>query len=207
MTEPVAAEGTSRTLIILLGVLGGVVVLGALWFFVISPLLLSEDIDEPIVRAPSPPAEVPQADPEPEPTPVPETFEVFTARDPFQQLATPIVTTPGDPSAPTAPGAPTAPTAPRDPTAPPADPTAPRDPGAPPPDAEVGATRVRLVDVFVDDNGAQKVLVTVNGSGYEVAAGEQFADRFRVLDISPPCATFLFGDSRFVLCMGEEIRK
>lgn len=194
--ETVAAEGTNRTLVILLGVLGGVVVLGLLWLFVIDPLLTA-DVDEPAVTPPTPPAEEPEVEPEPEPTPVPETFEVFTARDPFQQLAQPVVAAPADPDAPAAP----------DPTAPPPDPTRPGDPGAPPPDAEVGATRVRLVDVFVDDDGVQKVLVTVNGSGYEVAASEEFAGSFRVLDISPPCATFLFGDSRFVLCMGEEIRK
>jgi hypothetical protein len=196
--ETVASEGGNSTLVILLGVLGGVVVLALLWLFVIDPLFLAEDIDEPVVQPPPPPAEEVEPEPTPEPTPVPETFEVFTARDPFQQLAQPAVAAP--PAAPTAP--------PADPTAPPADPTAPpADPDAPPPDAEVGATRVRLVDVFVDDDGVQKVLVTVNGTGHEVAEGEEFAGRFRVLDISPPCATFLFGDSRFVLCMGEEIRK
>jgi hypothetical protein len=49
--------------------------------------------------------------------------------------------------------------------------------------------------------------VTVNGRSYDVAEGETFAQRFRLLDLTGECGTFLFGDSRFVLCEGDEIRK
>jgi hypothetical protein len=71
----------------------------------------------------------------------------------------------------------------------------------------VGGTTVTLVDVFTDDDGTRKATVTVNGSGYTVEEGDTFGRRFRLLDISGRCSTMLFGDSRFTLCEGEQIRK
>lgn len=74
-------------------------------------------------------------------------------------------------------------------------------------EASVGATTIALVDVFVDDDGEPAALVTVNGTGYEVREGDPFATRFQIIDISGDCGTFLFGDNRFTLCEGQEIRK
>jgi len=58
-----------------------------------------------------------------------------------------------------------------------------------------------------DTNGSPMVSVAVNGTGYTVAEGAEFGERFRLLDVSGTCATFLFGDSRFTLCEGQSIRK
>jgi hypothetical protein len=187
----------SRGLLVTLGVALGVGVLALLYLYVVQPLL--GDAEEVAQTIPSPAATDPSPEPgeSPEPEalddePVSETFEVFTARDPFQQLV--VV-----PASQTGTGSPSpSPTGTASPT-PTGTPTT-------PPDAVVGGTTIRLVDVFTD-GGVEKILVTVNGTGYEVAQGETFADRFRVLDITGQCATLLFGDSRFTLCEGEQIRK
>jgi hypothetical protein len=197
-------------LLIVLAVMVGLMLVYAVWTFVASPLLAgnAEEIGAEPVAAPEPVPE-PEPTPEPEPEPIPETIEVFSARDPFQQLVrgsgaggtaaaagsdtTPLAatTTDGQAQAPSPTEAPT---------------VAGATPGAPA-GAQVGATSIRLIDVFTDDGGQEKVLVQVNGTGYEVGEGDTFAQRFRVLDISGRCATFLFGDNRFTLCRGEEIRK
>ena len=244
----------------------GIVALAALVAFVIVPLLSGGDDDPDVVVDADGDVVVADDDPTPQPTdsdfpladpseaaeegagdPPEETFEVFNARDPFEQLVdetveddgsggtggTPTTTDP-DP----APGTPPAPT-PTTPTSPgptPA-PTASPSPGAPGGDdddvngdgdvdeddgdtngdgqvdedddgsAEVGGTTVTLVDVFTDDDGERMATVTVNGTAYTVGEGDTFADRFRLLDISGRCSTMLFGDSRFTLCEGEQIRK
>ena len=88
-----ATPAVNRTLLI---ALGAVAVLALLFFFVISPVLLGGD-DEPdgevdVVVTPAPEAtddDVELADPEDlEGEPPAETFEIFSARDPFQQLVT-----------------------------------------------------------------------------------------------------------------------
>ena len=58
-----------------------------------------------------------------------------------------------------------------------------------------------------EENGEEQVLVTINGTAYTVSEGEEFAEFFRVLDIDGNCATLAFGDSSFVRCEGESIRK
>jgi len=248
--------------------LGAVVTLAALYFLVVMPLLLNdaEDVGTAApteVRRPSPVPEV-SVSPEPgEATPPPETFAIFSARDPFQQLVIDAAAPepPGDgnggsPSAPspgsTAPtgssgtsgGTSPSPVASSSPGATPR-PTATPSPGSTPqPSAsvtptpgagggggangagsgtgdagsaangaygsgdstQVGATGVELIDVF-ESGGTPTVSVAVNGTGYTVAEGAEFGDRFRLLDISGTCATFLFGDSRFTLCEGQSIRK
>jgi hypothetical protein len=251
------AEAGNRPNTALLVVLG-VAVLVALVFFVILPLLGGDDdpavddtdvvvVDgESPVPAPSPTEDFELADPgEVEGDPPAETFEVFNARDPFQQLVDDETqgdgtTTGGTPTLP--PG--TTPVTPTTPITPAPGATTPPPGTAPPPtggdddgssgsdgsddgsdgstddgsgsstagdgtngsDAQVGGTTVTLVDVF-DDEGERKATITVNGTGYNVAEGETFGRRFRLLDISGRCATMLFGDSRFTLCEGERIRK
>lgn len=233
-----AGRNATRTLLI-----GGValVAVAALVAFVVLPLLTGEEpVDE---VAGDPPAVV---DPQPDPTPTPtqepvgpdeqapppvETFQVFTARDPFQQLvddrpgdaATGGTTTPppaGQTTAPPPAGGTTAPppTDGSDGTAPPpADGTGSTDGVTGPPpaggnndsdgSATVGGTTVTVVGVFTDDEDRPQATITVNGTGYTVSEGQTFAQRFRLLDISGSCATMLFGDSRFTLCEGERIRK
>lgn len=107
MSTADGGQQVSRPLQILLGVVVGLAALYALWTFVLSPLLGGDDDlveDAPIV-APAPAdgddvpgdtdvpvdgaTEVPDIDDVAGGllgAPVPETFEIFTARDPFQQL-------------------------------------------------------------------------------------------------------------------------
>ena len=190
----------SRGLLIALGAVIGLAALVALWFFVAAPLLEPEPLAAPA------PAEAavdegtdlePEATPDPEATPVPETFETFSARDPFQQLVTPVVATD--------PGAPAADAGGGDADGDDSDPDSGSD--DPAPGVRVGQTSVRLIDVFTDDQAVERVRVDVNGTEHTPAEDEQFAERFRVLDITGSCATFLFGDNRFTLCEGETIRK
>ncbi len=74
-------------------------------------------------------------------------------------------------------------------------------------DATVGGTTVTLVDAFTSRKGNPKATVTVNATGYTVREGEVFADRLQLLEVSQECSTLRFGDSRFTLCEGEQIRK
>ena len=97
-------QQVSRPLQILLGVVVGLAALYALWTFVLSPLLAGDDevgsVDpaDPPVVVPEDGTPVPGTENPDDPTlsddeietlfgePVPETFGIFTARDPFQQL-------------------------------------------------------------------------------------------------------------------------
>jgi hypothetical protein len=197
----------SRGLLIALGAVVGVAVLVALWFFVVSPLLVDEPLAEPVPAGDveeedaDEPVTAPEEllDPEFEDIPPPETDEVFSARDPFQQLVQASATSPaatgGDGGSGGGGDAGTGGSG--------------GDGGgdAPAPAVRVGQTSVRLVEVVTGTDGVTRVLVEVNGESYEAAEDQQFAERFRVLDISGECATFLFGDNRFTLCKGESIRK
>lgn len=221
----------SRTLMIALAGVAAAVLLAV---FVIVPLLFSGDDDEqadPAAQAgqavdagadvagdPAEDADGEDADagdpdaedPGSDTGPVDETFEVFSARDPFQQLVS------DEQAAATVDGADSGQAAAEDgaeDTGEDAvidfdgDQDSAEDDLDPPEDASVGGTTVSLVEVFEDDDGAQAVQVLVNGTGYEAAAEQDFAKRFRVLEIDASCATFLFGDQRFTLCEGESIRK
>lgn len=196
----------------LLLALGGAVLAAALFLLVVQPLLLADDGTDVAVPGSAQERSTDRAadtelaaehEDEPEAAqgsgdePLPETFEVFTARDPFHQLVP--EGDGGGGGTGTAPATPTT----NDGTS--GDGTS-GDGSDSSSDATVGGTTVKLVDVFTED-GVSKVLVDVNGTIHEAAEGEEFAGRFRVLDVSGQCATLLFGDSRFVLCVGEEIRK
>ena len=245
MSEPTDA-GRTRTLLFV-GL--GLAVLAALFAFVILPLLNggeeAPDVDVNVGAGPEPTVEPTDDEFElAEPgkgdgDPPAETFEVFNARDPFQQLVR--EPPPGGGNGGSGPG----PTTPASPGTGPFDPspspspvptvtTSPSPGTSPQPDsdgdgipdadedadvdgdgdvdeddksADVGGTTVTVVDVFTDDDGERKASVTVNGTGYTVGEGDEFAGRFRLLDISGRCATMLFGDSRFTLCEGDRIRK
>jgi hypothetical protein len=203
----------------LLIALGALAALAGLWFLVLAPMLNSADEDDTFVveRPPRPaaaeslgtapdsaPGTAPGAAPGEEPSAgdlLPESYEVFSARDPFHELVSDDQGSGGTPVAQPVvqPGAPDGSTG------------GSTDGGSEPDGsgsdgAQVGGTDVKLVDVY-DAEGVERAIVSVNGRTHDVAEGETFAERFRMLDISGSCATILFGDSRFVLCEGEEIRK
>jgi hypothetical protein len=249
-----AAPKVSRGLVTTLVVVTALAAAGALYLFVVQPLLGAEvAVDDVPVRE-TPTAQTVQAtDPfggaqggEGQPdqdlggAPLPETFEVFTARDPFQQLVegTPVSTAPGTTPGTTTPGTTTPGTTTPGTTTPGTTTPGTTTPGTTTPGTttpgtttpgtttpgtttpgttdgtttapsgtRVGTTVIRVVEVSTGDDGVVRASVTVNGEGYTVAVGETFARSFKVLDITGDCTTLLFGDSRFTLCAGEEIRK
>ena len=186
MNEATEKPGVNKWLLITLGV---VAVAALVFLFVVSPLLAGDDTAVPEAAAPADTAGQVAVAPEPtvapttEPEPVTESFEVFTARDPFEQLVD------DDASA----AAPTT-----DPVTDPSEAAAPT--------TQVDGTTIELVDVY-EDAGVERVQVTVNGSGYEAAEGELIAERVEVLEIDGQCGTFEYDHNRFVLCEGEHIRK
>jgi hypothetical protein len=66
----------------------------------------------------------------------------------------------------------------------------------------VGGSTVVLLDIFERD-GATRVQVEVDGQVFDVGIGGTFGpnDEFELLSVSDNCATFLFGDERFTLCI------
>ncbi len=61
-------------------------------------------------------------------------------------------------------------------------------------------------EVF-DQNGTTTAVVQVGSQQYTVAAGQQFATSYKVVSISGTCGQFLYGDSPFTLCQGEQVIK
>lgn len=177
--------------------LAGVVVLALVGVFVLLPLLGGEEVPEgPVVAAAptAPPTPEPTVEPQEELPPIDETFEVFSARDPFQQLvsdeeATAVV---GEPTGSTSetPGTTTG------------EPAA----NTPPETTTEGGTTVAVEDVFTED-GTDLVLLTANGTAYTLEEGDTFASNWRVERIDAPCVTLLYGDQARLVCEGESIRK
>jgi hypothetical protein len=67
---------------------------------------------------------------------------------------------------------------------------------------------VTLIDVFRDTDGTVKARVQVGSTVYTVAEGDTFANgTYRVVSLDDPCGQFLFGDSPFKLCVGEQTLK
>jgi hypothetical protein len=65
----------------------------------------------------------------------------------------------------------------------------------------VGGSTVVLLDIFKVD-GATRVQVEVDGTVFNVGIGERFAGgRFELRSVGGNCATFLFGDEQFTLCL------
>lgn len=123
-----------------------------------------------------------------------ETFEVFATKNPFTPL---VGTTPAGATTTTVPTGPggTATTAP---------------PGATTTTAGVEprrAQRVALLDIFTDA-GQRLATVRVNDTVYErLKPGDTFGVSYKVVSLEEQCGTFLFGDERFRLCVGEEVLK
>ena len=146
--------------------------------------------DAPVVgavpRNPAAASSSPSVFATPSPTPVPLTAESFEGKDPFQPLVQATQTS-GATSTSTSTSTPT--------------------PGAPAvPTSSGQARRLTLMDIFTGDSDPVAT-VRVNGSEYSVAAGETFADNFKLLSLTSRCGTFVFGDERFTLCIGQEVRK
>ena len=135
-----------------------------------------------------------------------ETFEVFGGKNPFTRplslpssipTTTPGGTPGGDPAtSTTTPG-----------SNPGAGPTIPDAP-APSQQAPVRGQAVALLDVYDDVEGT-KAQIRVGSTAYLVAEGDVFAVSYKVvsLDLATGCGQFLFGDSSFDLCKGQEILK
>jgi hypothetical protein len=111
--------------------------------------------------------------------PAPQTFEVFEGKDPFLPLVAPTMA--GTPQ--------------------------PQPSGSPQPSTQpTPGQHVVLEAVFVR-NGTRFATVSVNGTEYTVKKGDTFAGNYRVVDLSGQCGTFVFGDERFTLCVGQEVLK
>ncbi|MCP3938302.1 MAG: hypothetical protein GY708_23385 [Actinomycetia bacterium] len=67
---------------------------------------------------------------------------------------------------------------------------------------------VALIEVF-DDSGTVTATVRVGSTVYRVQEGQTFEGAYQVLslDLSEGCGSFMYGDSRFNLCEGQEILK
>lgn len=65
-----------------------------------------------------------------------------------------------------------------------------------------------LIEVFDDPDGTTAT-VRVGSTVYRVREGDVFQTSYQVvsLDLFEGCGVFLFGDSRFELCEGQEILK
>lgn len=215
MSTPTADRPqVSRPLLIVLAVVAVAAVL-----FLVATVLLSPD-DAVVTTGPSDVA-VPSADgsevvdpdetvgestEEPEEIAAVEpTFEVFDARDPFEQLVSDAA---GDADAATVgttqPATDT--TDPVDGSSEPATSTAPGSTGGGPSQTTVGSTTILLDDVFTA-GGVETAVVVVDNEGYEAREGDTVAGKVTVLDIAGSCATMRFEDKRFILCEGEQIQK
>lgn len=128
---------------------------------------------------------------------------IFAGRDPF---SIPPIFSPagsGTPSGSTgSTGGPTGPsgstgTGTGTPTSPTSTPTAPSNGSS----TVIGGHTVVLLDTFTH-NGVAMVQVEVDGTVYNVAVGHSFAGgTFSLRDVAGNCATFLFGDQSFTLCL------
>lgn len=122
----------------------------------------------------------------------PPTFQVYATKNPFE----PVIELSTGSSTTTAPG--TGGTGGTGTT------TTTASPSNEPPPGQV----VTLLDVFRDSSGIEKAKVQVGSTVYTVAEGETFADgQYRVVSLDAPCGQFLFGDSPFRLCEGEQTIK
>lgn len=201
----VTPPGERNPVVVLAAVLGAVIVLAALWFLVVSPLLGGDEVDDdafdPRAGQPDTSATEPVVDPT-EPTdedvlaalPI-ETYEIFLSRDPFEPvIPAPAVGTDTDGD-----GVP--------------DPITDTDGDGIPDGGDPGdgtdsdgdgtvQHNAVLIDVFVDDSGEARALVRVDDRIYTVGEGDAFAAGYAVIAIEGTCVTFTFNGDAFTLCEG-----
>jgi hypothetical protein len=161
------------------------IILGIIVVLVILFLLLSGGgggpttiTTPPVVRRPSPTPSATTTTP-------PETSQSFEGKDPFQPLV--VVAAPGSSGTPT-------------PT-PTGSITGVNGGGNTNP-----ATTVTLIDIN-KQGGKLVATVDVDGKDFTAGVGQTFDENFRVISLSSACGTFVFGDERFSLCIGQEVRK
>jgi hypothetical protein len=139
---------------------------------------------------------------------VTDSFEVFATRDPFEPPFdnTPTTTFPSEITSPstTVPGGGGTET-----TLPSTGTTTPTvTPTTQPPSFNPGAgAAISVLDVFTNNGGGVQARVKVGSTVYTVGVGDTFATSFKVVSLSGQCGQFLFGDSPFTLCEGEETIK
>lgn len=205
MSIPEAPTGPRRTLLyVVLAVLVVAVLAVAALFFLRPATEDAATSPPPVVQErPSPtPSETPQS------LPGDATFAVFEARDPFEQLVqddgageegatSDAAGGSGDPTSGSTDGSPPPFSAPPSGATP-----------TPAPTGQVAGTTIELVDIYPDGEGRQTAQITVNGTGYDVRAGESFAGGDGSVEaVDPPCATIVYDDNRLHLCEGEVLRK
>ncbi len=122
------------------------------------------------------------------PSPVPQTFDSFEGKDPFEPLVPPA----GGPAGTPSPGATATP--------------APGGTPTPGPTGGPSGQRFTLLEITTQ-NGVRYATVEVNDRSYTVKEGDTFAGNYRVIDLTDTCGTFVFGDERFTLCEGQEVLK
>jgi len=168
--------------------IGGVVVGVLLAGFVLFSVLGGGE--EPF--APIPDTPLPSSSPSPSPGGGGPPIQSFTGRDPFS--VPPALTPPPPSSSPG--GSPTGSGSP----SPSSSPTAPGGGSS----RNVGGSTVVLLDIFQRD-GATRVQVEVDGTVFDVGIGDQFSGgRFELRSVADNCATFLFGDEQFTLCINAQ---
>lgn len=175
---------------------GGVVGVLLAGFVLFSVLGGGEEAFPPIPETPLPPSS-----PSPSPGSGGPPIQSFTGRDPFSvppglspsQTAGPSGGPSGSPSGNPSGG----------PSGGPSGSPSPTTPGNGS-SQTVGGSTVVLLDVFQRD-GATHVQVEVDGTVYDVGIGEEFAGgRFELRSVADSCATFLFGDESFTLCISPQ---
>jgi hypothetical protein len=177
--------------------IGGIFVGVLLAGFLAFTLLGGEEPLPPEGPPVTPPLEEP---PPPDGTGPP--IQSFTGRDPFSVppalSPSPSPTAPGDGTSPPPPGGNGDGTGDGT-TSPP--PTAPGGGSS----QTVGGSTVVLLDVFQRD-GVTHAQVEVDGQVFDVVIGEAFGpnDEFELASVADNCATFLFGDERFTLCISAQ---
>jgi len=135
-----------------------------------------------------PPKPIVTTSPSPSESPLPVTPETFGGKDPFEPLV--VESAAGPAPAGSASPAPSTST------------------GGP---ASGGGTsgrsnRVTLEDIF-HRSGRLAATVTVNGTRYTLEPGDKFGSNFQLISLTSRCGGFAFGDERFSLCVGQEVRK
>ncbi len=124
-------------------------------------------------------------------------FDVFATRNPFEPAVE--VTPESDTGSGTTGGTST----PTDTTPTGSTDTTTTTPASPNPSA---GTTVAVIDVFQQGTGTAAV-VQVGSTQYTVVAGQVFATSYKVVSLSGTCGQFMFGDSPFSLCEGEQVIK
>jgi hypothetical protein len=219
-TEPVMVGGAptaagNKRVFLLLGVAAAMIAIALLLPKVLfaSDDAALDDFDDVPVTAPADGVGAEPAEGEVEAEPV-RTFEVFSTKNPFTPLIdlSPAATTALAPVAGTGTVAPA--TSGSTTTGSTTGSTtggivAPATTGSAAATEPGTSQRVALLEVFVDDASVTVASVRVNDTVHEVAQGATFAGRYQAvtLSVADGCGQFLYGDSSFRLCEGEELLK